>query len=224
MKITLSDMTSLLDHIREESPEIVVVEGYNGVGKSRVIEAIQREFSIRAYRPDYTGWAKRIPAKYRWSIHASILSAIGHPADMMLFDRGIFSGVVYNSDFSLVDAYIDLSKDRKIMQILVTCGYEDYQKFLLIRGSDKELSYTECEGATETYRTAYQKAGVPYVEFVNVYQEDVGREHRATCRGCSHYNLSDSYCKHSSMNCYVDPTRLRCEHTQEKEVQDLGEL
>lgn len=223
------NLEELLHYTEVVNPDIIVVEGYNGVGKSRVLEALQENYQVGVYRPAYNGWANALPKHYRWSIFASFVDVINslHLTDFegapLLFDRGFFSAI-YN-DVDLIKYYKSVIKDLKVLQILVTCDEESYNKFLSVRDSEKNLSYEECSKVTEEYRKAFNSVDAWYVEFINVYDESIGKIHESTCRGCGHYNIGDSCCKHPACkNKKVSPDDSRCSLSKEKEVQDCGEL
>lgn len=224
-----NDIKELLHYTEIVMPDIIVVEGYNGVGKSRVLESLQEYYNVGVYRPAYNGWTNALPKHYRWSIFASFVDVINslHLTNFegppLLFDRGFFSAI-YN-DVDLIKYYKDIIKDLKVLQILVTCDEESYYKFLSVRDSKKTLSYEDCSKFTEEYRKAFSSVSATYVEFLNSYDESIGKIHASTCRGCGHYNIGDSCCKHpAQMNKEVSPHDPRCSLSKDKEVQDIGEL
>lgn len=225
----IREIEDLLFYVEFLEPSIIVVEGYNGVGKSRVLEFLSSKYGTGIYRPSYDNWAKLLPASYRWAIFASFVDVVKQlrlefQTPPLLFDRGFFSGVVYN-DPNLADYYKSVAGDLNILHILVTCSEDSYSKFLSVRSSDKDLKYEDCFRVTGAYRSAMSRAGAHFVEFLNIYDEKIGRNHQDTCRGCSHYNIGDSCCKNPVyQNKRVSPDTPRCENSAMREVQDLGEL
>lgn len=207
-------------------PSYIVLEGYNAVGKGRLIEQITNTFNYRVYRPNYTGWVSRVPREYRWCVFSSfmeIISSTGNNPELpILFDRGFFSGVVYNKDYLLAESYHSIVKNCRVLHILVTCSEEDYAKFLKVRNSNKELSYNDYLEYTRRYRKAFQIAGADYIEYENSFDDSLNYEN--TCAGCSHYTSYNNTCSNplaiKSGIYNVSPNRKRCEYTSEMEVQD----
>lgn len=221
-----ADIDSLRRFLSEYKPKYIVLEGYNAVGKGRLIEQITEVFNYRVYRPDYSGWIRKLPREYRWCIFSSFMEIVSSTntssATPILFDRGIFSGIVYNKDYQLAEYYPSIVKDSRVLHILVTCSREDYDKFLKVRNSSKELSYEDYLDYTKRYRKAFQLAGADYIEYVNTFDE--GLHYEDTCAGCSHYTSYNNKCgnpiaiQNGIRN--VSPNRKRCKYSVEREVQD----
>lgn len=60
----------LLDYITYYGPlDAIVVEGYDGVGKGRVLNLLSELFSVIPYRPDYNLWQRHDHRyKDRWKV------------------------------------------------------------------------------------------------------------------------------------------------------------
>ena len=207
----------------------VVVEGYNAVGKSIIIEKLLELRNYRIYRPDYNVWSSLLPREYRWAIFSSffdILSTTNSKTDTtILFDRGIFSGIVYNNDMKLADEYQNFVKEASVVHILITCSKEDYEKFLLVRSCEKELSYEDYLEYTSRYKEAFERAGATWVEYVNQYEEKISQRYSDVCAGCTHYTLFNNTCnnpKARNVITDVSPNRKRCQYSNSMEVQDSG--
>ena len=230
--LTTSDFQILSDRIRLYKPKFIVIEGYNAVGKSVLLEKLVEVFNFRVYRPDYNSWANKIPREYRWAIFSSFMNISSEmkvqPKLPILFDRGIFSGVVYNNDLDLARIYNSIVGDyfKDILHVLITCGEEDYKKFLEVRGSDKYLSYEDCLDYTNRYINAFEQASVNYIIYNNKF--DNRRNSADTCLGCSHYTFHTNSCNNPvALNngiTNVSSNRKRCEYSNMREVQDSGRL
>lgn len=220
------ELDKLKKFLVEYKPDYIVLEGYNAVGKGRLIEELSNTFNYRVYRPTYTGWVSRIPREYRWSVFSSfmdIITSTNLKLDLpILFDRGFFSGVVYNNDFSLAEYYSSIIKDYRVLHILVTCSEKDYKEFLRIRNSNKKLYYQDYLEYTSRYRKAFQRFGVDYIEYINKFENNPRYEE--TCAGCSHYTSYNNTCSNPSAIkngiSNVSSNRERCEYASEMEVQD----
>lgn len=222
----ITEWDDLLSYIEQSKPEFIVVEGYNGVGKSKVIDYLYNNVTNAVYRPNYNSWSNLVPREYRWAIFSSFLDIVSSvkvemEGSPIIFDRGFFSGAVYNNDIHLSKYYDDIVKNCKVLHILVSCSREDYEMFLNIRNSSKELSYDDCLTFTERYRNSMEIAGATYIEFINAYSSSLDKS--GTCASCSHYSIHDSKCNHPYIKDFVHPDKERCEYSSMKEVQD-GEL
>lgn len=230
-KITsTSTIKDLKSAILRYKPDVIVMEGYNAVGKGLVTEQLLETMNYKVYRPDYNSWVQRLPREYRWVIFSSVfdvLSNLGEEfSNVVLFDRGIFSGIVYNNDMSLTEYYKSIIKNFRVLHILVTCSEEDYNKFLKVRNASKELNYENYAEYTERYIKAFQLAGADYIEYENIFMDTLN--YQDTCAGCGHYTSHDNRChnpiaiKNGIHN--VSHDRVRCEYSSQREVQDSGQL
>lgn len=202
--------------------DAIVVEGYDGVGKGRVLEKISEILGVVPYRPDYNLWQKydhRIID--RWKISGFFWDVFSHfnnsPLKPMLFDRGVISGAVYAEDDRIVKDYKKILRDMRVLHILVTCSLEDYEKYQELRGS-RLADYEVCREYTKRYKDYFESAGVLYTIYENKYNEDTAKEVAQTCAGCGHYSYG--ICRHPDINSKVDKHRKRCRKSNDKEVQD----
>ena len=105
------DLNTLKNSISEINPDVIIVEGYNGVGKSRVIDYLQNLLDVHAYRPDYVGWFRKVPRDSRWIASLAFLDIVKNQEfkldHKLLLDRGFLSGAVYNNDMELAIVYKD---------------------------------------------------------------------------------------------------------------------
>lgn len=205
--------------------DAVVVEGYDGVGKGRVLSVLSEALGTVPYRPDYNLWQKHDHRlKDRWKVSGFFLDVFSHFKDNflfnspMLFDRGVISGAVYNNDITIAEDYKDMVKDISILHILVTCSREDYEKFSESRGSGDSLSYNDYVNYTHRYINCLEKSKADYILYQNFFNKDLFDELSNICRGCGHYSYG--ICRHPKINDKVDGESLRCEFSKEKEVQD----
>lgn len=218
-----------LDKIIVQSDwDAIVVEGYDGVGKGRLLNYLSEKLGIYPYRPDYNFWQSYgLSQKDRWKISGYFWDIFSHfnntsGSCSMLFDRGIISGAVYNHDESIALNYKSLLRDMKVLHILVTCDEEDYYKFSGIRDSQTPANYQLYETYTNAYKKMLDIAGVDYIIYENHYDESLAKSLSETCEGCGHYNYG--ICRHPSINKEVDKNSLRCRHSIDKEVQDAPEM
>lgn len=202
--------------------DAIVVEGYDGVGKGRVLEKISELIGVVPYRPDYNLWQKydhRLTD--RWKVSGFFWDVFSHfdfiPRKPMLFDRGVISGAVYAEDKRIVKDYKTLLRDMRVLHILVTCSESDYEKYQELRGS-RLADYSVYEEYTQRYKEYLEDAGVIYTIYENKYDEGIAAEVADTCAGCGHYSYGD--CRHPDINSKVDGHRKRCEKSKDKEVQD----
>ena len=217
----------LLDYIIFYGPlDAIVVEGYDGVGKGRVLNLLSDFLSVVPYRPDYNLWQKYDHRNIdRWKVSGffwdvySHFNTSGDRKVPMLFDRGVMSGAVYNHDDTIAEDYKNLLRDMRVLHILVSCDEEDYIKFAEIRKSISTVDYKIYEEFTEEYKRLFELAGVDYVVYENHYDESLSKQLSNTCEGCGHYNYG--YCRHPKINCTVDSGNERCSFSRDKETQDM---
>lgn len=227
---------SELEYILEchQGMDAIVVEGYDGVGKGTVLNYLSEYLKVVPYRPDYNKWLNfDIRPQDRWKISGffwDILSHFKNPLDdsskVMLFDRGVLSGAVYNNDMSIADLYKDLIKDLKVLHIYVTCSPEDYTKFMMVRNpgiteDEIKTELTKFSEYEQRYFEAFNRLGIDcrYITYQNHYDKYYAQLSAKTCSGCGHYSYG--YCQHPDtpgiqVSCYS----VRCDKSQDKETQD----
>ena len=213
----------LISYVTRNKYDAIVVEGYDGVGKGRVLNIISKILGVIPYRPDYNLWQQYDHRQIdRWKVSGFFWDVFSHfnmtTEKPMLFDRGVISGAVYNKDYTIADNYPKLLKDMKVLHILVTCSEEDYYMFARVRGSVEKLSYEECSTYTREYIKCLSRADVEYVIYLNQYNESEVDVLKYTCAGCGHYSYG--ICRHPIINKEVDPNNSRCSLSEDKEVQD----
>lgn len=230
----ISSEKELLEFLKDKYMDAIVVEGYDGVGKGRVLNLLSKVYSVTPYRPDYNLWQKYDHRqKDRWKISGFFWDVYSHftnihltPMTPMLFDRGVMSGAVYSMDDhiseSIAKDYKTLLRDRDVLHILVVCDKEDFRKFQEIRSfylnKDIDGLWEDYEEYTERYRKYFKLAGVKVVEYQNKYSSEDASSLLTTCSGCGHYSYG--ICRHPSINSKVDPSQLRCSLSNDKESQD----
>ena len=231
-ELETSEYEELLSFVKLSRPLVIVVEGYESVGKGKVIRDLHRDLDNSVvYRPDYASWCAKVPRYYRWVIFAScmdnlrVVSKIERLEGCYIFDRGALSGAVYN-DAALSSYLPTIISKLKVLHILVTTDLRSYKKFQEIRGAllDEDSLAKELvlfHQYTELYRDALESSGIPYVEFHNIYNEDYAKTSSESCLSCGHYNYG--ICKNpksSKFNEPVDSFSSRCSFSGEKELQD----
>lgn len=220
----LESLKSLVPKIKSKDYRVIVVEGYDGVGKGTVIDDITAFLtSVKVYRPDYNFWTKhKLPKSHRWAINAAYLDILKQTKDYqestILFDRGMMSGMVYN-DLSLSEDYKDLIDGLDILHIIVRCDEDSFYKFKEVRGVDDGSDYDTCKRFTDLYIKLASDMGIDYTVFDNQYDESFGAISSLSCQGCGHYNRGKCENPHVSFN-EVSPYQSRCEFSTGKEVQD----
>lgn len=218
------------DYIREKGHlDAIVVEGYDGVGKGRILSELSTVLGVTPYRPDYNLWqSHELKKTDRWKISGyfwDIYSHFNTSSDkVLLFDRGILSGAVYNDDISIAYHYKDITRDMKILNILVTCDTESYIKFQKLRNPEIDedtikVEYLAYREYTDRYLKVFKIAGADYIVFHNKFDSSIAEDTSDKCKGCGHYN--HGWCRHPVMNCIVDENNKRCNLANTKEVQDI---
>lgn len=227
--IKYTDMDLLLETLDDGDNhyDAIVIEGYDGVGKSKVLQELSQLSIVTPYRPDYNLWQKYGLAPtdrwkisgYFWDIYSHFFrSEDNHP--LMLFDRGVVSGAVYNNDIRILEDYHLMHRDIRILTILVTCDLSDYSTFCVSRNpsiTHEEIlsGYRNVQEYTKRYITMMDTVGIDYVSYHNTYDKDFSE----TCGGCGHYNYG--ICMNSESGRYfVNMDDDRCQVSNMKEVQD----
>lgn len=222
-------MKDLLEIVRlHDYYDAIVVEGYDGVGKGKILEEISKSLGVTPYRPDYNLWQKYDHRQIdRWKISGFFWDVFSHfgkgPLQIMLFDRGVISGAVYNNDPNIAKDYKKLLRNMRVFHILVVCDKEDYIKFLKSRFPDidefrAEFMWEDCSNYEKRYREYFELSGVEYVIYKNKFDDSLSEDLATKCAGCGHYNYG--ICRHPKKNCEVDPNSPRCEYSNDAEVQD----
>ena len=214
---------TLLEKILEY--DIIVVEGYDGVGKTTFIRGLLPQINGIMYRPDYYYWESlNFPKKYRSFIGASILDFLSsvpkNPGDPpIIFDRGVLSGMVYTNPIVGKNYQYLISKSgRKVLHLIISTDEESYHKYAEMRGSDTELApFSEVEKKTLDYITYAELLGLDYEVVSNLYNQDYADKSVDKCGSCGHY-CADGYC--SLLHKYVEFSTPRCSRSSTKEVQD----
>lgn len=223
----------LLDYISSYGHlDAIVVEGYDGVGKGRVLNLLSNVYSVVPYRPDYNLWQKhdhRYKDRWKvsgffWDVYSHFMEGHERNGSPMLFDRGVISGAVYGHDHTIAEDYKKLLRDMKVLHILVICDKDDFIKFQGVRGiqveSDEIASYQEeYESFTREYVECFNIAGVDYLVYKNEFIEDEADILSKTCAGCGHYSYG--ICRHPYINRKVNPDNERCFLSKDKETQDM---
>lgn len=221
---SISQMDALVTHIVHGGYDMIVVEGYDGVGKGKVIQELHERLGYPVYRPNYTFWMHHeLPKKFRWMINASyldILNSSGITPDPIIFDRGFLSGIVYN-DLSLRNDHELLTKNLSIFYVIVTCDEESYKKFKEIRGVDDGKTYEECDFYSHMYEFVCENSpGMHYFIYQNTYEKEYGEQALKSCSGCGHYSYGR--CMHPKKRGEeVHEDSPRCDDYAVKEVQDV---
>lgn len=215
------------------SPDAIVVEGYDGVGKGRVLDALSEFYSVTPYRPDYNLW-QRHDHRYKdrwkvsgffWDVYSHFMEGqgkIGHP---MLFDRGVMSGAVYAHDDTIAEDYKKLLRDREVLHILVVCDAYSYAKFASMRDPNIPMKkvaeeYQRVLEFTEEYIRLFELADVSYIIYFNSFDDKLSDSIKDKCMSCGHYSYG--FCRHPDKNCKVEGYSSRCEKSTDKEVQDIN--
>jgi hypothetical protein len=148
----------------------------------------------------------------------------------LIFDRSALCGAVYNNDASIARDYAEKVKSHEPLHVLITCdSRENYEKLLAVRGSSTSITYEDYLVYTERYRCYLEAFELPYVEIVNIYDENSGDLLSKTCEGCSHFKymvmsgeMSDEgLCDLHKI--YISRDHARCEQTSEPDIQDKEE-
>lgn len=219
---------------RPDPIDAIVVEGYDGVGKGTILNYLSEYFRVVPYRPDYNKWLNfDIRPQDRWKISGFFWDILSHfkkhlndSSKVMLFDRGVLSGAVYNNDMSIADLYKDLIKGLNVLHIYVTCSPEDYTKFMKVRNpgiteDEIKTELTKFSEYEQRYFEAFNRLGkyCRYITYQNHYDKYYAQESAKTCAGCGHYSYG--YCQHpDTPGIQVDGNSVRCNKSQDKETQD----
>lgn len=208
--------------------DALVVEGYDGVGKGRLLNILSAILDVTPYRPDYNLWQQYDHRPQdRWKASGFFWDIFSHfyhrnSSTPLLFDRGILSGAVYNNDMSIARDYPNLLRDMKVLHIIVTVpSEEEFIKLQEIR--DKNYVHTpenweNCLEYTNRYIKALEISGLDGVIYYNRFLDSESDRLAKICEGCGHYSYG--WCRHPDNNCLVDKDQPRCILSEDKEVQD----
>ena len=221
----ISSKDKLVEVLSSEKYDAIVVEGYDGVGKGKLLEYLSEIYGVTPYRPDYNFWQmfdhrpidRWKVSGFFWDIYSHF--NIKHDAPM-LFDRGIFSGAVYNNDPTIVENYNSIVRNKNILYILVCCKESDFFTFAKIRGAkeeDIEENWINYLKYTLKYKEYFDLVGVNYIIYFNKLDESL-LDLKDSCGSCGHYNYG--WCRHPFMNCHVSKESKRCNYSCDEEVQD----
>lgn len=222
---TTDDLLNYVD--QRENLDAIVVEGYDGVGKGRVLESLSQHLGVVPYRPDYNLWQKYDHRNIdRWKVSGFFWDIYSHfykagEGKILLFDRGILSGSVYNNDARIAKDYKTLLRDMRVLHVLVTCDKSDYYEFQKIRGihlTEIDYEWLKYLEYTQRYKEAISISDVDCIEYVNHYDKSIRYNMETTCAGCGHYNYG--WCRHPDIDKEVDKTQERCMYSNDKETQD----
>lgn len=206
--------------------DVIVVEGYDGVGKSTFIRGLLDTLGAKVYRPNYNYWQTvGLAPDQRWIIGASFFDFVNSGTidfhRPLIIDRGILSAMVYNSP-RLGKGYLQLIKDSNlsVLHVIVSTDRDSYDQYKKMRG---------VEGAVVPYEVVVQKTklfvdyavllGLDYLTVSTKYSEDYARLVRGKCGSCGHYSYG--VCKHPlHEGQVVSADQDRCDESTQKEVQD----
>lgn len=223
-KLKTDNLNVLRNYLENKNYEFVIVCGYDNVGKGLLIERLFQDIPV--FHPDYSLICDQVSKSGRWSFFMYFLDMynklkssinLNHP---LIFDRSSICGSVYNEDCKIAIEYAKKIKDIKAVHILVTvANEEDYYKLANVRDSETKVKYEDYLVYTERYRCYMDILDIDYVEYVNSYNEDLGKYLLKVCGGCSHYK-SGNCVNDKSGRTVVSFDTERCEHSKDKEVQD----
>lgn len=206
--------------------ELIVVVGYDSVGKGTFIEQLAHALDIDIFYPDYNVISKYTPREGLWTYFMYFLDWMSKISGSYYFrkpvivDRSSICGAVYHQDLQVAAQYAEYLKKINIMHILVTCSEEDFNKFKQVRG-DKgdQTNYQEYKEITQRYQDYMDKFGLQYIEYQNRYDPEYGQLAKQTCAGCSFNKYG--VCHHPANDLLeVNNYTPRCEHYRDKEIQD----
>lgn len=226
--------SNLIDILKDY--KIVVVEGWDCVGKSFILDNLSRSLGSPVYRPDYNYWQDHdLPNGLRWLIGASLFDAIAsksmHIENKILIDRGILSGMVYTSPAvgvgykQMLDrfpraGYDGFDENYRVMHLIISTDEESFNKFNELRGPGNiHTDYTTVAIKTQMFIDYAKLLGVDYLKIMNRYDPIYAEKIKDKCGSCGHYSYGQ--CKHpNKCGLRVSPYQARCNVSNDKEVQD----
>lgn len=234
------DVEFLIKDLLNQKYNMFVVDGSDCVGKTTFINhLLKMSENFCYYRPDYEMWqGLKYPREYRWSIFMSLLDFWGSDSitlkygHVMVVDRGILSGVVYNKYHGdpegadkLLTEYTSKLKTADGLKvahfILSPSTEEDHQLLIKSRGIGTE----EFSIYREIDRGFRELAPDDRMKDLKVYLLDLkvsDEGDNTVCGTCSHYSAQckclnpNSFC-YGSLRSFTDH---RCPNSGDKEVQD----
>jgi len=216
--------------------KIIVVEGWDCVGKSFILDNLSRSLGSPVYRPDYNYWRDhQLPQSMRWIIGAGIFDAIAsksmHIENKLLIDRGILSGMVYTSPAvgigykQLIDSFPrkgrdGFNEDYKVLHLIVGTDEESFNKFNEMRGPGGiRTDYQTVAQKTQLFIDYARLMGLEYIKVMNKYDPQYAERVKGKCGSCGHYSYG--VCKNpAKLGQRVSAFNTRCEYSNELEVQD----
>lgn len=220
-----SSLEKVVNLIQENDYRIVIVEGYDCVGKGRVINYLRQRLPDNYYyRPPYHTWAKLVDKTSRWAICATMMEmfqTFGYPFHTLILDRGSVCGAVYHPTEALKETLPNIFDGLSIFHILVVTDEFSFTQFQTVRNSKEILKYEDCLEITNRYQQCLEELDHPYIIFQSFYEDSYAELSKRTCQGCGHY--ADGIC----VNCHslyfkqvVPPNQKRCNKSSKKEAQD----
>ena len=209
---------ALASKIYKGDYDAILVEGYECVGKGRLIEALSEKLKMNVYRPTYDFIRTELPRQYRWIINWSYFDILrktpGSLHKPIIFDRSMVSAAVYNCDRSLMKELATVSSGFKVLCVLVSAPVGDYEKFAEVRGtSPNRAEYLEFLNRFYNY---LDHSGIESAEFLNTFDEEYAKKVSGTCASCDHYDVK--FCTHPAVHTAMEPTTPVCEHSKDKGV------
>jgi len=239
--LIIDSMDKLLNHIITNCFEYdgIVVEGYDCVGKGRVLTDIAYGLNTTVYRPDYTVWTPEFLGKEeRWKLSAyylDICSKLHIPRKSLniqefrnnpidIFDRGVLSGYVYNH-VDIRKFYKEILRDYRLLHVIVTCDEYSFFKYLESRNNNiteqqKHEELFKLAVYTESYVNIAKELDLLACVYINSY--DQCKDNSNTCEGCGHYSYG--VCKNPRSDYYnntVNDNLSRCKVSNDEEIQDV---
>lgn len=225
------NINDIKDLINKNDYEMVIVTGYDGVGKGKVLSELTPE-GTTPYRPDYNFWQPLLKQPDRWKIFMAFLEGYKNFRSIikldkpMIFDRSGLCGAVYNDDAEIAKLYNEKMKDIKALHILVVCEFNDYMEFYKRRNNLETLTeeqsaqviidYNKCVQYTERYRKYLGMSELEYIEYKNEVDKSIQSD---TCSSCGHFEYP-TRCNNPLCSPITNPGNKRCEHSLDKETQD----
>lgn len=226
-------MSSLIE--LASSYKIIVVEGWDCVGKSFILDTLSKSLGAPVYRPNYNYWQDhQLPQNLRWIIGAGIFDLISsksvHLENQLLIDRGILSGMIYTSPAvgigykNLLDNFPKMSdgfdSDYKVLHVIVGTDEDSFNKFNELRGvGGVKTDYATVAMKTQLFIDYARLLGLDYIKVMNKYDEMYASKVRDHCGSCGHYSYG--ICKHPAQNgMKVSPFQDKCSVSGDLEVQD----
>lgn len=199
VNLVTTNIEKLLDTISES--EIIVVEGFEFVGKSHIISLITDELenvhgkSVLNYRPDYEslGYDDILDRSNRYilglpaiEMYKSVRDTL-NASPVLILDRSVFSSYVYSILYNSVpvdrmiqvmSTYRKIFKDFKVSVIQVTPYTEDSSKLLYTQAlsdDDHKDKYDKFESFTEYFQVLNKVEYLfneSYITYQDMFSDD----------------------------------------------------